>query len=86
MHEIYSVEYRPLQHAPFPAVVQDAEAVYTHVVKQYDIAVVDKWRWRKLAMVAVPQKLRPAFDSNVPPLDLNSNHLLPDVCLPSITF
>ncbi|RDB19718.1 Monoterpene epsilon-lactone hydrolase [Hypsizygus marmoreus] len=33
--EVYSVEYRLLQHAPFPAVVQDAAAVYTHVVKQF---------------------------------------------------
>ncbi|KAJ3494523.1 hypothetical protein NLJ89_g10788 [Agrocybe chaxingu] len=35
LHEIYSVEYRLLQHAPFPAVVQDAAAVYAHVVEQY---------------------------------------------------
>ncbi|KAF9451106.1 alpha/beta-hydrolase [Macrolepiota fuliginosa MF-IS2] len=35
LHEIYSVEYRLLQIAPFPAVVQDAAAVYTHVVEQY---------------------------------------------------
>ena len=38
MHEVYSVEYRLLQHAPFPAVVQDAAAVYAHVVEQYGIA------------------------------------------------
>ena len=37
MHEVYSVEYRLLQHAPFPAVVQDAAAVYAHVVEQYGI-------------------------------------------------
>ncbi|KAF9485636.1 alpha/beta-hydrolase [Pholiota conissans] len=32
---VYSVEYRLLQHAPFPAVVQDAAAVYAHVLKEY---------------------------------------------------
>ena len=37
LHEVYSVEYRLLQHAPFPAVVQDAAAVYAHVVEQYGI-------------------------------------------------
>lgn len=37
MQEVYSVEYRLLQHAPFPAVVQDAAAVYAHVVEQYGI-------------------------------------------------
>ncbi|KAF8893046.1 Alpha/Beta hydrolase protein [Infundibulicybe gibba] len=31
MTQIYSVEYRLLQHAPFPAVVQDASAVYAHL-------------------------------------------------------
>ncbi|KAF8062220.1 Alpha/Beta hydrolase protein [Lyophyllum atratum] len=35
MSEIYSVEYRLLQHAPFPAVIQDAAAVYTHVVERF---------------------------------------------------
>ncbi|CAA7266195.1 unnamed protein product [Cyclocybe aegerita] len=35
LHEIYSVEYRLLQHAPFPAVVQDAAVVYAHVIEQY---------------------------------------------------
>ncbi|KAJ8482386.1 hypothetical protein ONZ45_g14961 [Pleurotus djamor] len=33
--EVYAVEYRLLQFAPFPAVVQDAAAVYAHVVKQH---------------------------------------------------
>lgn len=37
LHEVYSVEYRLLQHAPFPAVVMDAAAVYAHVVEQYGI-------------------------------------------------
>ncbi|KAF8964728.1 Alpha/Beta hydrolase protein [Flammula alnicola] len=37
MQEVYSVEYRLLQHSPFPAVVQDAAAVYAHVVEQYGI-------------------------------------------------
>ncbi|KAF8153125.1 Alpha/Beta hydrolase protein [Crassisporium funariophilum] len=37
LHEVYSVEYRLLQHAPFPAVVQDAAAVYAHVVEQYGV-------------------------------------------------
>lgn len=32
---MYSVEYRLLQVAPFPAVVQDAAAVYSHVVNKY---------------------------------------------------
>ncbi|KAF8909662.1 Alpha/Beta hydrolase protein [Gymnopilus junonius] len=36
-HEVYSVEYRLLQHAPFPAVVIDAAAVYAHVVERYKI-------------------------------------------------
>jgi acetyl esterase/lipase len=35
MQQVYSVEYRLLQHAPFPAVVQDAAAVYAHVVQEY---------------------------------------------------
>lgn len=35
MAEVYSVEYRLLQHAPFPAVIQDAAAVYTHVVQRF---------------------------------------------------
>ncbi|KAG6816852.1 hypothetical protein H0H87_002338 [Tephrocybe sp. NHM501043] len=33
--EIYSVEYRLLQHAPFPAAVQDAATIYAHVVERY---------------------------------------------------
>ncbi|TEB32638.1 alpha/beta-hydrolase [Coprinellus micaceus] len=33
--EVYSVEYRLLQVAPFPAVVQDAAAVYVHVLDKY---------------------------------------------------
>ncbi|KAK7685916.1 hypothetical protein QCA50_010724 [Cerrena zonata] len=33
--EIYAVEYRLLQHAPFPAAVQDAAAVYAHIVTTY---------------------------------------------------
>ncbi|KAF9564056.1 alpha/beta-hydrolase [Agrocybe pediades] len=37
LHEVYSVEYRLLQHAPFPAVVMDAAAVYAYVVEQYGI-------------------------------------------------
>ncbi|PPQ92171.1 hypothetical protein CVT25_008945 [Psilocybe cyanescens] len=37
LQEVYAVEYRLLQHAPFPAVVQDAAAVYAHVVEQYGI-------------------------------------------------
>ncbi|KZT01224.1 alpha/beta-hydrolase [Laetiporus sulphureus 93-53] len=32
---IYAVEYRLLQHAPFPAAVQDAAAVYAHIVRQH---------------------------------------------------
>ncbi|TFK29482.1 alpha/beta-hydrolase [Coprinopsis marcescibilis] len=35
LDEVYSVEYRLLQVAPFPAVVQDAAAVYQHVVEKY---------------------------------------------------
>jgi len=34
--EIYSVEYRLLQYAPFPAAVQDAAAVYAHIMKLYE--------------------------------------------------
>ncbi|KAF9809151.1 hypothetical protein IEO21_07524 [Rhodonia placenta] len=30
-----AVEYRLLQHAPFPAAVQDAAAVYAHIVRQH---------------------------------------------------
>ncbi|KAJ4488765.1 hypothetical protein C8J55DRAFT_547755 [Lentinula edodes] len=33
--EIYAVEYRLLQHAPLPAVIMDAAAVYSHVVNKY---------------------------------------------------
>lgn len=33
--EIYAVEYRLLQHDPFPAAVQDAAAVYAHVLRKY---------------------------------------------------
>ncbi|EJF57363.1 alpha/beta-hydrolase [Dichomitus squalens LYAD-421 SS1] len=33
--EIHSVEYRLLQHAPFPAAVQDAAAVYAHIVRRH---------------------------------------------------
>ncbi|CAL1699658.1 unnamed protein product [Somion occarium] len=33
--EIHSVEYRLLQHAPFPAAVQDAAAVYAHLVRRH---------------------------------------------------
>ncbi|KAH9933761.1 alpha/beta hydrolase fold-domain-containing protein [Fomitopsis serialis] len=33
--KIYAVEYRLLQHAPFPAQVQDAAAVYYHIMQQY---------------------------------------------------
>jgi len=35
MDKIYSVEYRLLQHAPFPAAVQDAASVYAHIVRQH---------------------------------------------------
>ncbi|KAF9011969.1 Alpha/Beta hydrolase protein [Cyathus striatus] len=35
--EVYSVEYRLLQVAPFPAVLQDAAAVYAHVVNTYNV-------------------------------------------------
>lgn len=35
LDEVYAVEYRLLQVAPFPAVVQDAAAVYAHVVQKY---------------------------------------------------
>ncbi|KAM5536086.1 hypothetical protein V8D89_010185 [Ganoderma adspersum] len=33
--EIHSVEYRLLQHAPFPAAVQDAATVYAHLVRRH---------------------------------------------------
>lgn len=33
--EIYSVEYRLLHQGPFPAAIQDAAAVYHHIVKKY---------------------------------------------------
>lgn len=33
--EIYAVEYRLLQHAPFPAVLQDAAAVYVEVLRRF---------------------------------------------------
>ncbi|KAI0656922.1 alpha/beta-hydrolase [Cubamyces menziesii] len=33
--EIHAVEYRLLQHAPFPAAVQDAAAVYAHIVHRH---------------------------------------------------
>ena len=35
LHAIYSVEYRLLQHAPFPAALMDAAAVYAHVLDLY---------------------------------------------------
>jgi hypothetical protein len=35
--EIHAVEYRLLQYAPFPGVLQDAAAVYTNVVKKYSV-------------------------------------------------
>jgi len=35
MDEVYAVEYRLLQVAPFPAVVQDAASVYAYVVDKY---------------------------------------------------
>lgn len=31
------MEYRLLQFAPFPAVIQDAAAVYAHVLREYEI-------------------------------------------------
>ncbi|PPQ97284.1 hypothetical protein CVT26_006677 [Gymnopilus dilepis] len=43
-HEVYSVEYRLLQHAPFPAVVIDAAAVYAHVVERYKKAHNSRWK------------------------------------------
>ncbi|KAI0642564.1 alpha/beta-hydrolase [Trametes meyenii] len=33
--EIHAVEYRLLQHAPFPAAVQDAAAVYAYIVRRH---------------------------------------------------
>lgn len=33
--EIYSVEYRLLHQGPFPSAIQDAAAVYHHIVKKY---------------------------------------------------
>ncbi|KAH9922883.1 alpha/beta-hydrolase [Amylocystis lapponica] len=33
--KIYSVEYRLLQRAPFPAAVQDVAAVYAHIIRQH---------------------------------------------------
>ncbi|KAI0350846.1 alpha/beta-hydrolase [Trametes cingulata] len=33
--EIHAVEYRLLQHAPFPAAVQDAAAVYAHIIRRH---------------------------------------------------
>ena len=36
---MFSVEYRLLQHAPFPAVVMDAAAVYAHVVEKYSTLI-----------------------------------------------
>ncbi|KAI0760109.1 alpha/beta-hydrolase [Fomes fomentarius] len=33
--EIHAVEYRLLQHSPFPAAVQDAAAVYAHIVRRH---------------------------------------------------
>ncbi len=35
LHAIYSLEYRLLQHAPFPAALMDAAAVYAHVLDLY---------------------------------------------------
>ena len=39
LHKIFSVEYRLLQHAAFPAVVMDAAAVYSHVVEKYSALI-----------------------------------------------
>ena len=39
--KIYAVEYRLLQHAPFPAQVQDAAAVYYHIVQQHQLVSAD---------------------------------------------
>lgn len=36
MQEVYSVEYRLIQHAPFPAQLQDAASIYAHVVKHFE--------------------------------------------------
>lgn len=33
--EVYSVEYRLLQFGPFPAQLQDAAAVYAHILARY---------------------------------------------------
>ncbi|KIY71001.1 alpha/beta-hydrolase [Cylindrobasidium torrendii FP15055 ss-10] len=38
--EIYSVEYRLLQHAPWPAVLIDAATAYTHVSNMYPLAKI----------------------------------------------
>ncbi|KAI0764579.1 alpha/beta-hydrolase [Trametes elegans] len=40
--EIHAVEYRLLQHAPFPAAVQDAAAVYAHIVQRHQRRRSDK--------------------------------------------
>ncbi|KAI8976694.1 alpha/beta-hydrolase [Trametes punicea] len=40
--EIHAVEYRLLQHAPFPAAVQDAAAVYAHIVHRHQRHQSDK--------------------------------------------
>ncbi|KAL4245485.1 hypothetical protein ABKN59_009417 [Abortiporus biennis] len=37
--EIYAVEYRLLQHAPFPAAIQDAAAVYAHILRQHELDI-----------------------------------------------
>lgn len=40
-HEMYSVEYRLLQHAHFPAQLQDGAAVYADVVNKYKVVDAD---------------------------------------------
>ncbi|KAI0916019.1 hypothetical protein AcV5_003475 [Taiwanofungus camphoratus] len=39
--KIYAVEYRLLQHAPFPAAVQDAAAVYASIVRHHQRRLVN---------------------------------------------
>ncbi|KAG6852621.1 hypothetical protein C0991_010392 [Blastosporella zonata] len=46
--EVYSVEYRLLQHAPFPAAIQDAATVYARVVERYRNRAVGR---RKIVLI-----------------------------------
>lgn len=56
--KIYAVEYRLLQHAPFPAAVQDAAAVYAHVVRTHQHSPASSPASSSLA----PQQTLPARD------------------------